>query len=69
MPRSYIANVLYTIIEDDFQDWANERIAARNEKVVDDKDMNINLDPEIAAIFQASNAVSGKFIYFHIITG
>ena len=28
--RSYIANVVYTIIGDEFQEWANEKIAERN---------------------------------------
>ena len=60
MPRSYIANVIYTIIGDAFQKWADERITARNEKVVKDRDMEIKMDPEIAAIFKASSAVSGK---------
>ena len=55
MPRSYLANVVYTVVGDPFQAWANQRISDRNEKVVQDKDMSIALDPEIARIFQASN--------------
>ena len=60
MPRHYICNVIYTIIGDEFQKWANQRIDNRNEKVVKEKDMEINMDPEIAAIFKASTSVSGK---------
>ena len=34
LPRSYIANVAYTIAGDDFQNWADAKIEARNKKVV-----------------------------------
>ena len=36
------------------------QIKERNEKVVEEKDMTINMDPAIAAIFRSSSAVSGK---------
>ena len=61
MPRAYLANVIYTIAGDPFQDWADGRISSRNDRVVKEKDMSIMLDPEIAEIFKASNAVSGKY--------
>ena len=60
LPRSYISNVIYTEVGQPFQDWANKRIKERNEKIVQDKDMTINMDPEVARIFRASTAVSGK---------
>ena len=60
MPRSYLANVVYTIVGDAFQDWANARIDERNSKVIQDKDMVIQMDPQVAAIFRASSSVSGK---------
>ena len=62
MPRSYLANVVYTIVGDAFQDWANAKIDARNAKVVQDKEMGIQMDPEIAALFRASSSVSGKCV-------
>ena len=51
MPRQYIANVVYTCIGDDFQAWVGVGIEARNQKVKDDRDMDIKMDPEIFAIF------------------
>jgi len=62
LPRSYISNVVYTEVGQPFQDWANKRIKERNEKIVQDKDMTINMDPEIARIFRASTAVSGEYM-------
>ena len=40
--------------------WVHGRVEARNQKVAEEGDMMIELDPEIAAIYRASNAVSGK---------
>jgi len=60
LPRAYIANVIHTLVGDPFQAWADARINERNEKVVSDRDMTIEMDTEVAAIFRASNAVSGK---------
>ena len=60
LPRSYICNVLYTMIGDTFSKWVNTQVEARNEKIKSDKDMSIALDPEILKLFQASTAVSGE---------
>jgi len=61
LPRSYIANVIYTEAGEPFQDWANKIINDRNKKIVQSKDLTINMDPTLAAIFKASSAVSGKW--------
>jgi len=61
LPRAYLANVIHTLVGDPFQAWADDRINERNEKVMNDKDMAIELDPSVAAIFRASNAVSGEY--------
>ena len=60
LSRQYIANVIYTQVGRPFEEWVNQRVEQRHLKIAEDKDLNIELDPEIAAIFQASNAVSGK---------
>jgi hypothetical protein len=60
LPRSYITNVIYTLAGAEFTAWVQERINERNEKLKADKDMIIEMDPEIARIFHASTAVSGK---------
>ena len=61
LPREYIANVIYTVIGDPFQAWVNEQVKLRNEKVVDDRDLAIKMDPEIAKIFRDSTAISSKY--------
>ena len=60
MPRHYIANVIYTVVGDAFQDWVSEQIDARNEKIKAEQDIMIEMDPEYAAIFKASQSISGE---------
>ena len=56
--RDWICCVIATRMGNLFTDWVAEKIEERNEEVKDKGDMNIELDPDIAAAFQASTAVS-----------
>ena len=60
LPRQYVANVIYTVVGEGFQQWVQDNVNARNEKIKQEKDMLVELDPEILAIFKASTSVSGK---------
>ena len=53
--------MIATILGDVFTDWVSEKIEERNEEVRDKKDMNIELDADIAAAFRASTSVSCEF--------
>ena len=48
-----------------FTDWVGEQIQARNEDVTDKKEMNIELDADIAAAFHTSTSVSRKYRLGH----
>ena len=50
-----------TVLGAVFTDWVSEKIEERNEEVREKKDMNIELDPDIAAAFRASTSVSREF--------
>jgi len=56
--REWICNVVATVLGTTFTNWVKERIEARNEEVREKKDMNIELDADIAAAFNASTSVS-----------
>ena len=56
--RKYIANCIYTITGKPFADWVDVRIEERNQMRKDEKDVSVVMDPEIAAIFKASTAIS-----------
>jgi hypothetical protein len=61
LPRAYIGNVIYTLVGQPFANWVEERVTARNEKLADERDMMIEMDPAIAEIFRKSTSVSGKY--------
>ena len=54
LERSYICNLIYSIIGEPFKVWVDERVNRRNQKVAIEGNQFINMDPEIARIFQAS---------------
>ena len=62
LPRQYLANIIHTIVGKPFQVWIDTQIEARNAELAEKREMYIELDPEIEAIFKASTAVSGKCI-------
>ena len=67
MPREYVANVIFTICEDDFKKWVDDIIEERNEKMAVEGNKMISLDPELAKIFHASTSVSGKCNLFLLV--
>ena len=60
LPRQYLANLIYTVIGESFKDWVQEKIHERTEKIKEDQDMAIEMNPEIMAAFKQSTNVSGK---------
>ena len=60
LPRQWIINLIYTLAGKPFADWVLEHTEARNRKVVSEKKMAIDMDPEIMRAFQASTHVSSK---------
>ena len=62
LPRSYIANVIKTVIGQEFEDWVRERVNTRNQRVQDEREVSILMDPEIERIFRASTSTSGTYL-------
>ena len=60
LPRQWLANVLNTVVGQDFADWVHRKIELRNEGRARDKNLMIDLDPEVARAFQASTHVSAR---------
>ena len=61
LSRSYLSNVIYTVMGEPFQAWITEQVNKRNQKVALEGNNVISMDPEIARIFQQSTAISGKY--------
>ena len=53
--------MLYSVIKDPFGVWVKEQIEERNRRVAVEKNMLIEMDPEIAEAYAASTAVSSKY--------
>ena len=59
LPRSYIANVIYTIISEEFKTQVDARVDQRHEERRQEEG-RILMDPEILEIFNSSHSTSGK---------
>ena len=58
VPRQWICNLIATIVGRPFVDWVKTRVKERNAALVKQRNLGIAMDPEIAAAFHASTAVS-----------
>ena len=45
LPRYWLANVIYTVVGEQFRLWVGEKIRERNDKVASKNDLMIELDP------------------------
>ena len=58
LPRQYVINVIYTIVGQDFREWVNRLVDQRHEELVEKKQLYIEMDPEVAEVYNNSKAVS-----------
>ena len=63
VPKAWICNVGATVIGEHFRDWVGQRIKNRNETVMKERSMLIQMDQHVAAAFHASSAVSRKYTF------
>ena len=60
MAKEWICNVCATVLKGMFAGWVKNRIEERNEKVMVQHNLNIQMDEDIARVFQASTKTSRK---------
>ena len=65
LPRQWIANVLFTILGQPIADFVNKSIKERNDKIAENRNLIIELDPAIAEAFKQSLNVSSKSLLLH----
>ena len=51
LSRSYLSNVIYTVMGEPFQQWVATQVNTRNQKVALEGNNVISMDPQIARIF------------------
>lgn len=60
LPRQWLANVIYTLVGEEFQNWVTECIRNRNDHIAEKQNLIVELDPVIAAAFNNSLNISSK---------
>ena len=63
MSRSYICNVINTLVPERFGKWVTSKMSERNLNLVTKQDLNICLDADIAKAYAASTAVNRKLFF------
>ena len=51
VPKQWIANICHSVLKNIFSDWVKEQVAKRNEDMLNQKGLIIEMDPEMAAAF------------------
>ncbi len=46
-----MANVIYYVCGEEFDQWIAKTIEARNNKITEERDLLIEMDPEVAKVF------------------
>ena len=66
LPRQWIANVLFTVVGQPVADFVNKSIKERNDRVAENRNLIIELDPAIAEAFKNSLNVSSKSLLLYL---
>ena len=61
LPRNFIATVVRGLLKKDFDRWVESIIEKRNEVLRSKQKLEIQLTPEIHAVFQKSKMISSTF--------
>ena len=65
--RKYVGNLIYTLVGEPFRVWVESVIQERNKKLCEDRNLNIEMDPEVYKVFMESTSVSSKLTFPTII--
>ena len=60
LPRAYLCNLAYSVVGRPFLDWVEKQVENRHEVMRAERNLVVDVDPEIAAIFSKSAMVSRK---------
>ena len=66
--RKYVGNLIYTLVGEPFRVWVESVIQERNKKLCEDRNLNIEMDPEVYKVFMESTSVSSKCVISSVIS-
>ena len=58
MSKQWISNVIHSVLKKTFSDWVKQQVEKRNREMVVERGLTIEMDPEVAAAFEASTKTS-----------
>ena len=58
LPRQYLINIIYTKVGDTFKNWVDEKVDERHEKIKEDGNKMVEMDPELYESYKKSKAIS-----------
>ena len=61
LPKQWIADITYTVMKESFSKWVTERVKIRNDTIAENRNLIIELDPEVAEAFKKSLNISSKW--------
>ena len=61
LPKQWIADITYTVMKEPFKNWVIERVKVRNDTIAENRNLIIELDPEVAEAFKKSLNISSKW--------
>ena len=67
LPKQFIINLAYSCIGQDFATWVKNIVDERNKRLALNRDMLIEMDPDVFAAFKRSTAVSSKYIFLYLL--
>ena len=51
MSKQWIGNVIHTVLKKTFSNWVKQQVEVRNQEMVVERGLTIEMDPEVAAAF------------------
>ena len=60
LPKGWCCSLIFTVVGGEFQAWVDEQIKMRNDKLAEETNKMISVEPSIAALFGESQNISSK---------
>ena len=61
LPRYFIVNIIFTVVGQPIKDFVSKGVVERNNQIAENRNLLIDLDPEIADAFKQSVNISSKY--------
>ena len=67
--RQWLWNLVNSLVSDDFQNYIDEKVKLRRQKIIKQQNLRMIINPEFVSIFKSSNVISSEKGKGHYLTG